>query len=174
MLETFSQTSLKVKIFATVGLCLAALIGVATFASWQMNKIGQELVAIAEQDIPLTNMLTQISTHQLEQTIEFERMLRFALEARDDSHAQKAYAHSVEKFVSIGKKVTDELHQGEALAETSASHAHSAEAKAEFEFDCLGNPDPASSCLYVGQSRECFRCAQSLQGDHRSDPRVRD
>ena len=35
----------------------------------QMNKIGIELVDIAERDIPLSNMLTKMSEHKLEQTM---------------------------------------------------------------------------------------------------------
>ena len=45
------------------------------FALNQMNKIGNELIDIAERDIPLTKSLTVLTEHQLEQAIYFERAL---------------------------------------------------------------------------------------------------
>ncbi len=133
MSNILNKVNIKAKILGTIGVCLLALAFVAVFAIWQINKIGQELTTIAEEDIPLTRILTQISTHQLEQTIEFERMLRFALESKSDPHAVTAYEHSVEKFTSIGTKVTEEMHQGEELAEHAIANAHTAEQLTEFE-----------------------------------------
>ena len=64
------------KIFGIVGLCLVALAGVAGLSIYQMNLIGGEIEEIAEQDVPLTEAVTNITVHQLEQAINLER--RFA------------------------------------------------------------------------------------------------
>ena len=133
MQALFSNLSLRTKMLSVVGLCIAALVGMSLFAVKQMNDIGREIETIAEQDMPLTNVVTQIATHQLEQTIYFERMLRFALEAETNPHAKDAYKNAVKKFTEHGHTVTEELHQGEKLAENAIGHAHTAEELKEFK-----------------------------------------
>jgi len=133
MLSILAKSSIKMKIFSTVGIGLIALVGISAFSIFQINKIGTELTTIADQDIPLTRNLTQISTHQLEQTIQFERMLRFALEAKSDPHAVTAYQESVKKFDAFGKQVTNELHEGEQLAEHAIGNVHNEAERAEFQ-----------------------------------------
>ena len=54
---------------------LGAILVMGGFALNQMNKIGNELIDIAERDIPLTKSLTVLTEHQLEQAIYFERAL---------------------------------------------------------------------------------------------------
>ena len=77
MVTRLRNLSVGAKVFAIVGLCLASLIGVSTLSIFQMDKIGDEIEAIAEQDIPLTEILTKITVHQLEQAIKVlvERVL---------------------------------------------------------------------------------------------------
>lgn len=133
MANLLAKLSIKVKILGTVGACLLALAFIASFAVWQIDKIGKELAGIAEQDIPLTINVTQISSHQLEQTIQFERMLRFALEAKTDAHAVTAYQHAIEEYNKLGHKVTEELHGAEKLAEHSVTAAHTEAERAEFK-----------------------------------------
>ena len=50
----------------------------AAVAIFTMQKIGTELVDIAEQDIPLTEILQKITVHQLEQAIYVERAVAVA------------------------------------------------------------------------------------------------
>lgn len=113
-------------------MCLMALAGISGFAVWQLDKIGNELHSIAEQDIPLTLMLTDISSHQLEQTIQLERLMRYALQAKSDSHANEAFHNAYEKFKKYGKQVTEELHLGEKMAQTASKVAHTEAERKEF------------------------------------------
>ena len=50
---------------------LGAILVMGVFALNQMNKIGNELIDIAERDIPLTKSLTVLTEHQPEQAIYF-------------------------------------------------------------------------------------------------------
>ena len=70
------------KISAVVVLCLVALSGVSTMAITQMQKINTEIEGIAERDIPLTEITPQITVHQLEQAIAFERPARYGTERK--------------------------------------------------------------------------------------------
>lgn len=133
MFSKFKNLSVGVKVLSIVGLCLFALAGVAGFSIFQMNKVGVEIEAIAEQDIPLTQILTKITVHQLEQAIYLERAARFGESMAHDSHAAEQFEKAVTKFETLAHQVDGEIKEGEALAEEAIIHAHTAEAAQEFE-----------------------------------------
>jgi methyl-accepting chemotaxis protein len=127
-----SALSVGVKIAAVVGLCLTMLIGVSGTGIWIMNKIGVEIESIAEHDIPLTEMVSKITVHQLEQAINFERALRYGVEMAHAPAARKHFETAVKKFESISAKVDKEVKEGEHLAEEAIKAAHTPAEKAEF------------------------------------------
>ena len=133
MFSQLKNLSVGVKVLSIVSLCLFALAGVAGFSIFQMNKIGGEIEAIAEQDIPLTEILTKITVHQLEQAINVERAARFGEAMAHDSHAAEQFEKAVTTFEALAHQVDVEIKQGEAIAEEAAAHAISAEAAQEFE-----------------------------------------
>jgi len=67
----------KVYALATLGAVLALFI--AGGAIYSINAVGVQLKQIAEEDIPLTSAVTQITVHQLEQAVLFERATRYAV-----------------------------------------------------------------------------------------------
>ena len=123
-------TDLKIgpKIFTVVGLCLAGMVLVGTVAITNMTRIGSEIAGIVDRDIPLTEILTNITTHQLEQAVYFERTLLLSL-AGDDEGADKAK----KKFLQLAEKVDGEVLEGEEIARQSIEHAHSDLERKEFE-----------------------------------------
>ena len=89
-----------------------------------MDKIGVEITEIAEEDIPLTEVFTRVTVHQLEQAVLLEKGL---------AHAGQPDLHDIgEKFKKLGKKVDAEILEAEEKLEHGIQHAHSAEAKEEF------------------------------------------
>lgn len=66
-----------------------------------MWKIGVELVSIAERDIPLTNGLTKVTNHQIEQAVQFERALRTGAETATNPEARRDFDRSVQRFKSL-------------------------------------------------------------------------
>jgi hypothetical protein len=82
-LKSGGSMKISTKIFALVGLCLALLGLVAGSGAWQMNKIKVEIEGIAERDLPLRAGLTQITIHQLEQAVNFERAIRTGEEMKE-------------------------------------------------------------------------------------------
>ena len=93
------------KIIAIVGLCIGLLIVVAVTGIVQMQRIGVEITEIAEQDLPMIEIVSAITVHQLEQAVNFERALRYG----------------------------EEILEGEHLAEAAIVAATTEEARAEFE-----------------------------------------
>ena len=124
--------SVALKIFGLVGLCIGLLLTVAGTATYQLIAIGEELAEVAEQDIPLTDIVSKTTVHQLEQAVNLERALRFGLEMQTDKAFEAAFRDSVKAFESFGAKVTQEIKQGEQLAAQAVANAHTAAARDEF------------------------------------------
>ena len=76
MLTFLKNMSLNTKVLCIVALPCLGLLGLSFYSITQTGKIGKEIEAIAHQDIPLTEILTKITTHQLEQGILFERAVK--------------------------------------------------------------------------------------------------
>lgn len=75
---------------SVVGSLLLMMAISSGFGIMKINHVGQELKEIAEQDIPLTEAITEITINQLEQAIWFERALRFGeLLVNDPSFAKR-------------------------------------------------------------------------------------
>jgi methyl-accepting chemotaxis protein len=119
-----SNLSIGTRIFTMVGLLTAVLAVVGGIGIWKMDKIGTEIVEIAEQDIPLTEKLTQISLHQLQQGILLEKGAGFVV--KHDT------ADLAGKFAALGKKVDAEIKEAEQMLEQAITKAHTPEAKAKF------------------------------------------
>ncbi len=118
--------SVTSKVLCNVGLCLVLLVAVAGVSFWQMSKVGQEIEAIVNRDIPLTSALTMITNHQLEQAINFERALRAAEVLDRRPEARGEYKKSLESFRKLNAKVDDEIAEALTLLQ-SAIAAETAE-----------------------------------------------
>ncbi|UEM20701.1 methyl-accepting chemotaxis protein [Skermanella mucosa] len=70
--------SLKIgsRIYVLTAMSLAFLCLVAAISFTSMVRIGHELTQVADRSMPISALLRQITTHQLEQAVLFERMLR--------------------------------------------------------------------------------------------------
>lgn len=128
--DSFKIRSVSTKILGLVGLVSTATIIVAGIGIYQMGNIGKELVSIAEKDIPLSDTVSKVTTHQLEQAILLERMLRFGkVEARNS----EAMLHKTEEaFVALAKQVEGEIHSSEKLVEDALKHVNSDKEREEF------------------------------------------
>ena len=100
----------------------------------QMEKIGKQIVAIAEQDIPLTNVVTQVTVGQLEQAINFERAVRYGVEMQDNATAASQFKVAVNKFNKYSKTVNKEIRHGKELALDAKNHAYNDAAYQEFDY----------------------------------------
>ena len=131
--------SVSAKIFGVVAFCLISLIGISGFSIYQMQQIGTELEGITERDIPLTSILTKLTTHQLEQTISYERAAKYGEHYGDNNHATELYNKSKIHFQELTAIVDNEIIKGEKIAQDALSHAANEAEKKEFQhiFDVL-------------------------------------
>lgn len=113
---------------------LLVLMGIASgYAITKMGNIGREIVAIAEQDLPLTKVITLITVHQLEQAIWVEKAIRFGEVLQTNEAAKEHFTKSVEMFEEFSKLADEEIIQGEKITEEAIKASHTADAKKEFE-----------------------------------------
>lgn len=133
MLAKLRNPTVGTKIFGIIILCLVGLIGVAGLAIFQMKQIGGEIEAIAEEDIPLTQVLTRITVHQLEQAINLERALRFGEAMEHSAHAGQQFAHAVGEFEKLADKVDAEIKEGEETAAAAIERAHSEAERQQYQ-----------------------------------------
>jgi len=129
----FGSLSVTQKVLGIVGFCLAMLLGVVATAAVRMASIGGEIESIAENDIPLTEILTKVTTHQLEQAINLERALRYGEVIASKDLSEKGYKAALEHFSELNTKVDKEIKEAEELAEEAIGHARTDAERKEFE-----------------------------------------
>lgn len=125
------RISTRIYIFAFINVLLISLIGGVSI--YQMNKIGIELIDVAEQDIPISNKLSQIAQHQLEQAVIFERGLSSAVATKYGENRAQELRVAVNGFTGLADRVDKEFKELEELLEHAIQETHTEEAKVQFE-----------------------------------------
>jgi methyl-accepting chemotaxis protein len=122
----------KIYFLGIAQLILMLIMGLVSIT--QMNKIGIELIDIAEKDIPLTNKLTKIAEHQLEQAILFERsLLKASLQESNTSNAQQEFDLLTEELVHMNEKITKEFKDSLYFIDSAIDQLHSEKAKKTYQ-----------------------------------------
>ena len=113
------EISLKKQVLATILALFTLLAVLSGFSIVKNRNIGIELKEIARQDLPLTRAVTTVDTHQLQQAIWFERMLKFG-QMQANSYAQRdedlekaktefqGHSDIIAKALATGKKIAGE------------------------------------------------------------------
>jgi methyl-accepting chemotaxis protein len=123
MKSLLNNMSLKAKLLGFASVLLSLLIISSGYAIYTMNNIGKELYTIAEEDIPLTEMVAQITVHQLEQAIQFERSLHYGSILKIEEKALSHFREAIKAFDDGTVNIEAELHEAEQLAEEVANHS---------------------------------------------------
>lgn len=97
--------SLNIKLVGGITSILIAMAGAIAYSLISIGNIGTEIKTVAEEQIPLTEIVTNITKNQLEQEIHMERFFR-----TNEIEEQN-------KFDEYGKLVEEELKQGEMIAD---------------------------------------------------------
>lgn len=130
----FNDLPVRVKIIGNSVVLLLLLLLIAMYACYSMISIGKELKTIVSQDLPLTENITAITEHQLQQTIHFERAMRHGM-TLDQATKAKAYLQKeMVIFDDIGRLVDEGIKQAALFAGESGAHAHNEEVEKEFAY----------------------------------------
>ncbi len=128
-----ANIKISLKIYILAALLLGLLIATAAVSIIQMNRIGVEIEDVAEVDIPLTEAITAVTVHQLEQAVQLERGFAVGGELATNPGAMEHFIEVENHFIELGHKVAKELKDIEHQLEEEIANAHTPEAKAAFE-----------------------------------------
>ncbi|BES73189.1 hypothetical protein RE428_42070 [Marinobacter nanhaiticus D15-8W] len=113
MNRILNALSLRTKIVGTAVLILLIFSISSGYTIYSMVSIGKELTLVSEKDLPLTQVISEITVHQLEQTIAYETAFR---QAYSDGAKSPAVARSISKFRKLSAAVDDELKHAHEIA----------------------------------------------------------
>ncbi|CAH0537723.1 methyl-accepting chemotaxis protein [Vibrio marisflavi] len=122
-MEWFKDLPIKAKILGLVSVLLLLLILTSAFSSYKMSVIGSELEGIAGENIPLVQLVSDITIKQLEAAILIEKALRL-------NSAEEIKAID-KKFHQLSQSVDKEIVEAKQLLELAISHAFTEELKAK-------------------------------------------
>ncbi|MCH7556615.1 MAG: hypothetical protein IIB56_04060 [Planctomycetes bacterium] len=122
------------KLIGGFGVVLVLLTVLAVYSLTSMSGIGVKIEEIAEEIIPLTNMVATIEVKQLEQSIALERAFRFGEE--EGSQAELMFEQHVEKFEKLAAEVDKEFEEVIKFLEERPAHT---EALAKEMEDAMNN-----------------------------------
>lgn len=122
--------SIGVKIVGLVSVCLIGLLLVAGISLLQLVNIGSLIDDVANRDVPLTNAVTGITTHQLEQSISLERSFLAGLSLQRN---RQAFDDARTAFLAYAVDVHAEISDAQELAKAAEESAISEKSKSEFQ-----------------------------------------
>ena len=131
-MNIFTFMSIKVKLTLMSLAMFLALVGSMSYSLVKMNNIGTELVEIAEEHIPMTNIVSNITINQLEQAVNFERALRYAEVIGKEKGALKHYQEAVRHFNGLTDGIDAKVLRGEGFAKKGIELAHTKEQLDEY------------------------------------------
>lgn len=110
-----SQYSVTVKIIGNSVFFLVLILISTCFGLFSIIQVGNELKGISEKDIPMTKLLTTITEHQLEQSVLYERAVRYGYLLDIEDNAAAHFKQNIHDFELLSHRVSEEIKKGEAL-----------------------------------------------------------
>lgn len=108
---------IRTRIVSLVTILLILMSLASAFSLFEIRSIGTEIVGVTEEDIPLSNMVMEIAAAQLEQSIVFERGLRYGMEPfGTDRFARAPFDKAQKDFEILGERIYRALAQGKVFA----------------------------------------------------------
>ncbi|MGH1460956.1 MAG: methyl-accepting chemotaxis protein [Neptuniibacter sp.] len=123
----FRNLSIAAKISVLISLLLLLLIITSAFAVYKMNLIGKEIKTVQSEDIPLIELVSDITIKQLEKSVAIEKLLRISGVQNSDHTVVELndYIHT------LAKQIDSEIKQGEEIIAVAKTHALSPELESE-------------------------------------------
>ena len=133
MNNLLQNLTVKGKVLGTASILILLLAISSGYALYSMASIGEELNSIAEVDIPLTEDITTITEHQLEQGIHFERAFSYGYRMAANSSARKNFDYEVSYFDKLTVNIESEIVAAENKIASILQHSSDPKVTAEFE-----------------------------------------
>lgn len=119
------------RIYLLTGTMLLFIAVIGGTGIYKMSIIGKEMKEIAHRDIPLTEILSKLTVHQLEQAVLLEQGLRYSgVNVHDENHTVDS---TVQNFKELAHQVDEELKKAEHMAEQFIAETDNPVALKEFK-----------------------------------------
>jgi len=128
-----NKMSIKAKLFVISGILLIMLGMTTYYAFYSMGAVSDEMESVTKHDLPLTGIVTKITEYQLEQSVQFERALRFSGLKLDDSERDTKLRETVAHFDDLDRDVAAQLKEAEQLVQSEEARTKDAQSLKEFE-----------------------------------------
>ncbi|MBU3936823.1 MAG: methyl-accepting chemotaxis protein [Proteobacteria bacterium] len=116
------------RVFLIVIVLLGLTVIVGAVGIVKMNRIGNELKSIAENDLPLTSLLTEIAENNFAISVSFERGYRYG-----STGNRTGLQQAMEEIKTKGVATNEKIIEAEKFAEKVMQQAHTQEERREFE-----------------------------------------
>jgi hypothetical protein len=114
----------RTRILALLSSVLLFSVAGSGFALFTLVRAGDELHRVAGHDVPLLKVATEITAAQLEQSIRFERVLRFARDREDSPQALARYDGAKQEFDELAARIWNSLQEGRGIAGRAATEGN--------------------------------------------------
>ncbi len=129
-----SMLKISQKIFLMGFVQLLLIVSVGWYSITQLNKIGVEIHDVANSNIPLTQSITLVTEHQLQQVISLERVISHALLDHIEGHGLSATSTKlIEELNKKIKSLRDEMLETEHQIQAFQEDIHTEEGKKKVE-----------------------------------------
>jgi methyl-accepting chemotaxis protein len=132
MINLLNNLSIKVKLISISLFLLVLMLMSSGYALMTLDQVGKELDSIITKDIPINNIISDISEHQLEQARHFERALRYGMLAYDKSASSGGLSTNKAQFNHLDTKITDDITTAKALSQEGILNARTERKREEF------------------------------------------
>jgi methyl-accepting chemotaxis protein len=173
-----NNLKIGVKTIGMVGILILLMAASSGFGIFKIGVIGEELKGIAEEDIPLTEAVSEITVNQLEQAVWFERALRYGEVMADKQTAAKGLKHAEESFEARSRQVIAIEEKAQEIAKHALKNAHTETARQEFEnvvaqLDIIGKHHgnyehhvlQAFALIHQGKLHEAEQLAEKIEAE---------
>ncbi|MBB1488481.1 methyl-accepting chemotaxis protein [Oceanospirillum sediminis] len=137
-----NNLSTRTKVMGSTAILLIILLLTSLQAIFSMSEIGDELESITYQDIALTEKITLVTEHQLEQAIHFERAVKYGIllpiagsegfKSVDPGNVRQHFQQEQSEFSELSQLIGQEIAQAQSIASEAVNKSHTAEERQEF------------------------------------------
>lgn len=155
------KISQKIYLQGIIQLSIIFLIGVVSI--FQMAKLGSEIMEIAEEDIPLTRLITHATEYQLEQAIYLERVFfKAALVNQGFAGAEAELQKNLKKVTEYQSKTESKLAEAATFTENALKILHSEQAITKYrKILTMLNQAKTDFAKLKAESQKVIQLAQS-------------
>ena len=157
MMNTLKNITLKTKLRFLLVVLLGLMWTAVGIGINKMQLIGSEMTAITDNDIPLTEVITQVTTNQLEQAVHFERIVRLGEEIANRHGADGAFKQEINQFNALSNKIDEAIKRGESVAQKAIANTGIQATATEFtRVTSLLKDIEAQHALYEKHAHDVF------------------